>query len=231
MSLLDLIYPKQCVGCQKRGRYFCFECLRSVRLREDLICPECNKRSIGGMVHLGCKRPDSLDGLVSLLSYKSLVRRGVQALKYRLVKDMEEEMMVMLFELLNKSLKARQLRGLVDFLKKRPVVVPMPLHWRRENWRGFNQAEIVARVLSERLGLELVCDWLVKTRPTKVQMKLKKEKREENVKGVFKVRRVEKIKRALLVDDVWTTGATMRAATKVLKQAGVNQVWGMTLAR
>ncbi len=231
MSLLGLVYPKQCVGCEKRGRYFCYTCLKSVKLRKDYICPECNKWSLGGRVHLGCKKLDSLEGLVSLLSYKGLVRRGVHGLKYQLVKEMEDELVGIFMETIKQQLKNRQAGELVRFLKTRPVVVAMPLHWRRENWRGFNQAEMVTKMVVDGLGLELLENWLVKVRSSKAQMKLKKDKREENVRGVFQVRGEKKVKRALLVDDVWTTGATMRAASRVLKRAGVKQVWGLTLAR
>ena len=231
MSLLDLIYPKQCVGCQKRGRYFCVECLRSVRLRRDLICPECNKQAIGGRVHLGCKKIDSLSGLVSLLSYKGMVRRGVHELKYKLVKDIEEELISLFLLIIKSKLKTKQVEEFLEFLKKRPVVVSMPLHWRRENWRGFNQAGMVTEMMVDGLGLERVEDWLEKTRATKAQMRLSKDKRDENVRGVFRVKGGGKYKRVLLVDDVWTTGATMRAAGRILKQAGVKEVWGLTLAR
>jgi len=204
--------------------------LRQVRLSEDYVCPECNKLSVGGRVHLRCERPDSLEGLISLLSYKAMVRRGVHVLKYQLVKDMEEELVRIFLLRINKKLKTNQLKELVEFLRLRPVVVAMPLHWRRENWRGFNQAKMVAEMVSEGLGLKMVSDWLVKVRATKAQMRLKKDKREENVKGVFRARRRD-FKKVLLVDDIWTTGATMRVACRTLKQAGVKQVWGLSLAR
>lgn len=210
-----------------------------MEIKRDWVCPECNGKSIGGMVHLNCKEKYSLDGLVSLLSYRGLVRMGVKELKYRMIKEIEKDMSSIFAMSIKERIKTNQAQGLVDFLKSRPVVVPMPLYWRRENWRGFNQAEVVAKMLERGFSLELVSDWLVRVRETKEQMRLSKSERVSNVRGVFSVKnkyldgqeRNLTYKRVLLVDDVWTTGSTMREAGRVLKKAGVEQVWGLTLAR
>lgn len=231
MSFIDLVYPKQCVGCRKKGRFFCHKCIKLVRLRENLVCPECNRRSIGGVVHYGCRQEFSLDGLVSLFSYRGMVRLGVQELKYRMIKEIEKEFVGIFSAAIKEKIKSGQARELVKFLKSRPVIVPVPLYWRRENWRGFNQAEVVVKMLTRGFSLKMIEDWIVRVRKTKSQMRLSKGERRENVKGVFRVKDNRKIENVLLVDDVWTTGATMRAVGEVLKKAGVKQVWGLTLAR
>jgi len=219
------------VGCGRQGRYFCWECLKAVRLRGDWMCPRCNRAAVGGRVHLGCQQRYGLDGLVSLLSYKGMVRLGVQELKYELVRDIEREFLRILAVGMKEKLKDRQGKEWKRFLKKRPVVVGVPLHWRRENWRGFNQAEMVGRWVGEGLGLERA-RWLERKRATRPQVGLKGVSRGENVRWAFRVKRLGELpRRVLLVDDVWTTGATMRAGSQALKRAGVREVWGLSLAR
>lgn len=219
------------MGCGRSGRYFCFDCLKSVRIRGDWRCPRCGRAAVGGRVHLGCKQKYGLDGLVSLLSYKGLVRLGVHGLKYEFLRDLENEFLRILGLSIKEKLRDRQAMELRSFLKKKPVVVGVPLHWRRENWRGFNQAEMVGRWVGEGLGLELV-DMLERRRATQPQTKLGGEARGKNVRRAFGVRRGLVVSEGvLLVDDVWTTGATMRAGSQALKRAGVKEVWGLTLAR
>jgi ComF family protein len=121
-----------------------------------------------------------------------------------------------------------------------PIVVPVPLHRSRERERGFNQAELLARTLSRRLGREragrgprVETRCLVRTRPTLPQTGLSLTARRENVRGVFEVSSAERIsdRAVVLVDDVMTTGATLSACAAALKRAGAGQVIAMTLAR
>ncbi|MFH2061740.1 MAG: double zinc ribbon domain-containing protein, partial [Candidatus Beckwithbacteria bacterium] len=65
MGLVSFLYPRQCVGCKKNGKYFCDRCLSKVRLDDEWRCSECNEKSIGGVTHFGCRNKDSLDGMVS----------------------------------------------------------------------------------------------------------------------------------------------------------------------
>jgi ComF family protein len=113
--------------------------------------------------------------------------------------------------------------GLVD------AVVPVPLHRRRLAERGFNQAVVIARPLARALGVPLVVGRLVRVRPTRPQVGLDAEARERNVRGAFRVRRAVS-GRVLLVDDVWTTGATLAEAARVLVDGGAD-VRTLTLAR
>jgi len=147
------------------------------------------------------------------------------------MKDLESEFLKIFGLSVKEKLKDRQGVEFKKFLRKKPTVVSVPLHWRRENWRGFNQAEMIGRWVGEGLGLELV-DMLERKRASQPQTKLGRKERRENVRWAFGVRRgVVAAKRVLLVDDVWTTGATMRAGSQALKRAGVKEVWGLTLAR
>ncbi|MEE9137513.1 MAG: ComF family protein [candidate division NC10 bacterium] len=112
------------------------------------------------------------------------------------------------------------------------AVVPVPLHRNRERERGFNQAEILARVVGKRLQRPVLRKTLRRIRPTLPQTGKRRE-RVRNVRGAFAVGNPEKIKDRtfLLVDDVLTTGATVNECAKVLMKAGAQRVLVYTLAR
>lgn len=112
------------------------------------------------------------------------------------------------------------------------LVVPVPLHWRRRLWRGFNQSELLARPLARRLGIE-VRNVLRRTRHTATQASLIPSERRINVSGAFALKDPAAVrgKRILLVDDVLTTGATVGAASRVLRAGGARHVAVLTLAR
>lgn len=113
------------------------------------------------------------------------------------------------------------------------ALVPMPLHWRRRFMRGFNQAELLARVVSSRTGLPIL-DALSRSRHTSAQAELAAaSQRRANVRGVFTLRHPERIagKRLVLVDDVLTSGATVNSAAAVLIAGGAARIDILTLAR
>jgi ComF family protein len=112
------------------------------------------------------------------------------------------------------------------------AVIAMPMHWRKQWDRGFNQAELLARPVARRYGLKL---WpnLRRKRYTKSQAGLTETERRANLKDSFGLSRPAHAagRRFLLIDDVFTTGATLRAAAAVLKSAGAAHVSALTLAR
>jgi ComF family protein len=111
------------------------------------------------------------------------------------------------------------------------TVVPLPLHPARERERGFNQADAVAKALADAIGAGVRRDTVIRERNTRPQAKLE-EGRDENVEGAFSVPRPERCagKTFLLVDDVWTTGSTMRSCARALLDAGARSVSGFALA-
>ncbi len=113
------------------------------------------------------------------------------------------------------------------------VVVPVPLHPSRLRERGHNQAELIARPLARRLRLPLRSYLLVRTKPRPEKLKLTRQERWRTVRGAYAIRegtRVDKL-RVLLVDDVFTTGATLDACARALRKAGAASVVGLTVAR
>jgi len=112
------------------------------------------------------------------------------------------------------------------------VIVPVPLHARRLRERGYNQAALLARELGKGVGLPVLENALIRVRDTSPQVDLGAEERRENVRGAFHLPDDRLVgKSVLLVDDVYTTGATLEACSLALKQRGVRAAWALTLAR
>lgn len=111
------------------------------------------------------------------------------------------------------------------------VLIPVPLHPSKHRQRGFNQAEILAKELGEKTGIPVETRAVVRTRKTRPQKMLSHEERYRNLKGAFGVRRDWKpVRTVLLIDDIYTTGNTIQRIAKVLKQAGVQKVYFLTIS-
>lgn len=233
MSFLDLFFPKRCVSCEKIGSYICPDCFTKIKTVSTPICPVCTKPAIHGLTHPVCRSRYTPDGLVCLFSYSGPIRKTIHKLKFDSLFDVVPDLSRLAKEEIEENELLYQF-----FVNDYPLVVPIPLHWYRERQRGFNQATLLASAVSRKWGLKFLGEVLIRDRYTKPQAMLKKEERKENVKGVFKVNEsfspnilVSQYPSILLVDDVWTTGATMKECGKILKKAGVKKVWGLTLAR
>jgi ComF family protein len=113
------------------------------------------------------------------------------------------------------------------------AIIPVPLHPKREKRRGFNQAQVIAKELANLQKVKLLEGVLVKTKNVPPQTFLQLKEREKNVRGAFRVVKKEKIKDrvVLLVDDVYTTGSTVRECSLVLKEAGAKEVKALTIAQ
>jgi competence protein ComFC len=224
MSLLDLAFPKRCLSCNKNGVYICESCIKKVK-RARLICPVCQKPSIDGFTHAKCKRKYGIDGLVALWEYKGVVRKAIISLKYRYALDIVDE-------LANFALGA--LKDMDSGLPGKDCgLIPVPMHWYRENTRGFNQSFNLGKKMSQNLGWKFTSDILVRRKLTRPQVQLKGDQRRKNIRGVFSLITNYHFSNNnyVLFDDVYTTGSTMREAAKVLKRAGAMKVWGLTMAR
>jgi ComF family protein len=114
-----------------------------------------------------------------------------------------------------------------------PVLVPIPLHRKRERERGFNQSLLLAKRLAQEFSLPIRCHWLQRQKSTLSQEGLNLKERQENLEGAFYCPFPELVtgQRIILIDDVFTSGATMKEAALVLKNKGASFVWGITIAR
>lgn len=228
MNIIDLLFPKLCAGCGRLGKYLCPSCVLNIR-QTELVCPSCERLAYGGAVHPLCKRKYGLDGLWSLGVYSDTLQIAIKKLKYRWVRELAEVLVDLMIEY-----SARYNPEFIQQIRKDQgknwQIVPVPLHQFRQNWRGFNQASLLGKLLSKRLNLDYL-EGLKRIRNTKAQIELKVGERRKNIKGAFALNCNLLPINCLLIDDVWTTGATLKECCYELKKAGVKKVWAITLAR
>ena len=120
--------------------------------------------------------------------------------------------------------------GASHWAREVDAIVPIPLHWRRRRARGYDQAALLARALAKSLGVRVRLRGLRRLRNTPSQVDLPYAERQRNIAGAFAAWRLGGARRVLVVDDVRTTGATLRAASKALDAAGVSEVRTFVLA-
>lgn len=203
-------------------------------MQTDLVCPECEQLAVGGQTHPICRKRFGLDGLWSLGIYQDPLKKAIQKIKYEpsLVRDFAPVLVDITVDYW-----ARFRPYILDLINKDQgqgwAIIPVPLHWYRENSRGFNQSALIGQILSEKLGLTY-CDGLKRLRYTKSQVGLKGKQRTKNIFGAFGFNsnyNLQTTPYILLIDDVWTTGSTLRECGYVLKRNGAQKVWALTLAR
>lgn len=223
----NLVFPPLCPGCRRRVAHlgFCARCRDSIRPATHR-CPRCAQPFRSGPSHL-CGRcrdhPPSFDRVIACASYSgerpdTPLVQAIRHLKYR--RD------VSLARTLGEVLADQVPEGIaID------SIVPVPLHKTRLRWRGFNQAVLLARPLEQRRSWHLDFDLLRRTRETAPQVGLDETERSRNLRGAFSVRSACRGRRVLLVDDVYTTGATANECARVLRRAGARSVDVLVLAR
>jgi ComF family protein len=233
--LLDILFPRFCLGCGIEGTYLCDDCKATLDISENQYCL-CDKNTLRLPPNekvKKCKRCNQkkLSGLYFSLSYKEkpLTRKLIHFFKYPpfYAKDLARTLASLLIDhllLLEENPK---------LFFKDSVLIPVPLDKKKHKRRGYNQAEELAKEISIFLETPLLADNLFKTKTTLSQMELPEKERRENLKNAFSCREPEKIKnkKVFLVDDVYTTGSTMEECARVLKQAGAKEVWGIAIAR
>ena len=218
MGILDFIFPKKCFGCGVVGEYLCEKCLDEL-FPARVFCPVCKKASVDGMVHIHCNTPYSLDGVRCIWTYDGALRKSLISLKYKFTYDVAQ----CIVETIDK-------RALFP-LPKEAIFVPIPLYKSRQNWRGFNQSEILGKLVTAKFGWKFEPNLLLRNKKTHQQTGLARQEREKNIRGAFSLNPNFDLntKSYVLFDDVWTTGSTMKEACKVLKRNGAKKVWGLTI--
>lgn len=179
-----------------------------------------------------CRKESGLTRFLgSPLPYSNeLVKKIVHALKYQHAKEIAAPLARILIEFLDKNNFAEY----IERYKLKTLIIPVPLYDFRERERGFNQATELAKIISDNYGVPFSDKAIMRKKNTLPQADIKnKEKRAKNISGAFSLQNPEIIKGkiAILVDDVYTSGSTMRECAQVLRGAGAAEVWGMTVAR
>lgn len=236
---MELVYPRKCIFCSraipmksyreiiKESSYdlLCERCRISIKdsYIEEPYCLKCGKQldSITQEYCVDCRSmPHIYDRGLSVFKYHNDIKESVYRFKYKACKcygGFYGEQMAEKYK---------------DIIKKwQPdVIVPVPIHRTRMKKRGYNQAELIGRVLSDKLNIPMDINVLFREKNTKQQKKLSKDFRIKNVENAFKVAiNVVRYNKIILVDDIYTTGATINACARVLKQAGVQEIYFISI--
>jgi ComF family protein len=220
--LLDVAVPRRCGLCGRFDTFLCDRCAAALPPIDLPRCPTCwgTPDARGGCRNCATVLVHSLDGVRSPYRFDGGARLLVHALKY----DGLSALAAPMGRLMGASLAAWGLRP--------DVLIPVPLHRARRRWRGFNQAELLARACAERAGLPVDEVVLRRVRATTPQVRtVSAEERRRNVAGAFAVQGRLAGRTVVLIDDVCTTAATLRACADALRETGARQVFGLTFAR
>ena len=255
----DILFPIKCLGCgseledlKPKERWVCGNCLGKIPIRRFQTCPVCEEYSEGGRVHARCKNKTSLDGMWVASEYgNKVVNESIKKLKFSFVKDISFPLSKIVersvFEveefgefhdilLANYSWAEDEDKFIEKEKNKRieTVLVPVPLHRKRYNWRGFNQAELISDYVADMFSLKFDYGAIIRNKQTKPQTKVESyAKRKINLKDAFTCHNRSNIegRNVVVVDDVSTTLATMNECAKVVRKAGAKSVWGLVVAR
>lgn len=220
-SVLNLVFPPRCVGCQQTGAWLCDACLEQIPRVEPPICACCGDAIASDGLCASCQEGSwRIDRIRSVVYFGGVVRDAIHQLKYNGLTALATPL---------GSLMATYL---LEHPMSVDVVVPVPLHAARMRERGFNQAALLAREMARPSKLAIDERTLVRHRSTASQVDLNAEQRKENVHDAFRCTSDALVgKRVLLIDDVCTTGSTLEASAIALQEGGARSVQALTLAR
>jgi ComF family protein len=230
-GFFSLLFPEKCPFCQKitlrsqtDSPLLCSECLEEIHWIRPPFCPQCGRPyPHDGPSHLcsDCiQNKNAFDTARAVVYYQNGIAGALRRFKYH-----GETNLIRVLTELWQRLEADHTPG--------EVIVPVPLHPRRLRERGFNQAVLLAKPLGRMLRIKVYPRVLKRVRNTLPQVDLKPEERRKNVRGAFAVREKSLVygRKIILIDDVYTTGATVQECTKILKRSGAKEVHVLTLAR
>jgi len=227
MFLIDVLFPKFCLGCSHIGSYICNRCFKKLKVIDKPTCLYCHKQSYLGLTHPRCSKKLSIDGVLSIYYYDNLLKKIIKNIKYRLATVVWDEFW--------KSIPESNIDRLFAYKKifHEAFIQVVPLSQSKYKLRGFNQAAMITKYFNKVLNFPII-NVLKRSHEALAQAQIKSKKtRQKNIRNVFlTVNKIDiKNKTIILVDDVITTGATLKEASRVLKKAGANKVYALTLAK
>jgi len=211
-GLLDSFFPKKCIGCKKEGQYICKDC--------EIFLSELPPITETYMTEAKPLSPS----IVSVWEYEGIIEKAIRKIKF-------DGQYHIIDELVEKAFEKIELN-----LAEDTCITFVPMYKKKEKQRGFNQAEIIARKIGEKTNRKVV-PLLTKIKDNRSQVGLSPKERLDNVLGVFapapKIFKASPcmIKSVLLVNDVYTTGATMKEGKKILQKLGIKNILGFALSR
>ncbi len=210
-KFLNLVYPPVCGICGK--------------ISKENLCNKCSTKlkqyEINKYIHIN--KNMYFDELKCLMEYKKDIRNLILQYKFN-----NKAYMYKTFSKL--ILKNKKICG---FLKKYDIIIPVPLHKKRKQKRGYNQTELIVKEIAQNTNLKLITNNLIKIKNIEPQSAFNKRQRKENIKGAFLVKNPEEIKdkNIIIFDDIYTTGSTVNECAKILKKTGANKIGVLTLAK
>ncbi len=209
--ILDIFFPSFCVSCKKEGSFLCSLCKEKIEIYQTPT--NINQKS-------------KIKKLYCATDYKQkTVSNLIHTLKYDFIKETSSSAT----EILIKHLK---IAGFSP--KKEHIIIPVPLHKKRLKWRGFNQSEIIAEKIGKHFNIPVYKNILYRIKYTDPQTKQKDRKdRIKNIKNAFLCKNEKEIKNKeiILVDDVTTTGSTLKECAKALKTQTKKDIIAMVIAK
>ncbi len=219
---LDWIYPPECGGCGKPYARWCKDCQAGTRLVSGPVCERCgvSLRS-PGVCSVCLNSPPAYTAIRSWAVYTGAIRKAIHKLKYQGDISLGQALATPMIELLH------QLDWSID------MVTPVPGSLARKKMRGYNQASLLALPIALSCRVQYRPGALTKIRDIPSQVGLSMKARHKNVQAVFQARNKDLVagKSILVIDDIVTSGATMKACAQALLDQGAGQVYGLTLAR
>jgi ComF family protein len=226
--LIRLLFPVSCIYCGKWGIAICLDCLENLPIVEYQKCVQCGKHSAYGLTHPKCKKKYGLHGCFSLFLYSGKTKKVIKKIKYAgeytLIKDIFS------------GISTKRIKDSIRYFihpSESILILPVPLHSSRKLQRGFNQAELIALMISECTGYPVWKNILRRLKNTEAQAKVHTlNLREKNVINAFFCDTIRPNRHAvILVDDVWSSGATLRSCAHAIKKNNPHvKVYGWTLA-
>ncbi len=224
---LDIIYPRRCPVCDGaltfRGPLICTPCAERLETVKEPRCRKCG-RVLSFDTEEYCRDcmtvSHTFDRCISAFIYNDPMQEAVFRFKYGNRREYVQFFAQAVFGMYKNEIM--NLRA--------DALIPVPLHKKRQEKRGFNQAEILAFALSDMLGIPVRNDLVMRVRNTAPQKMMSREERRKNLKKAFQLSSCDvKLKRVIVIDDIYTTGSTLDEIAFLLKGAGVREVYGLTL--
>jgi ComF family protein len=224
--LFDSIFPPRCAGCSRSGTVLCSSCIAQFRTVDPSHCQRCGRALLEGeLLCTECHdRPVGLNRLISFSSFEEPMRSCIHALKY----DGNLRLAEPLGALLGQTFGRYGLQA--------DAIIPVPLHKDRQQQRGYNHAQLLAEVCSALVRVPFHEHMLVRHRATLPQVGLSARDRYLNIAGAFLCTPAYATgaltgRSIVIIDDVSTTGATLKECAAPLFAAGAKEVRGLVLAR
>ncbi len=217
----EFLYPSTCIVCGNfsDGKLTCTKCKDKIEETKPPKCMKCGKHIGDGSKEycMDCQRKHHyFDKGIGAFSYNDYLRKSIYDFKYYGVKNLGR----LYGEEIAKRYKYEILSWEADCL------IPVPIHYKKERQRGYNQAELLADAIGKELDIPVINDLIVRNINTKPQKELNDIERHKNLEKAFLItQNVVKLKKIIIVDDIYTTGATIDACAKVLKEAGCAKVY------